>query len=71
MKINGTDVVFAISFIVSELTMFSLLASSLVPHTVLLWIGVITGLLQGAAYMLYERINGTLPPPTPPTTPTV
>ena len=68
MKINSTDVVFGISFVVSELTMFTLLASNLVPHTVLLWIGVVTGLLQGAAYMLYERINGTVPPPPPPST---
>lgn len=65
---NKTDIVFGLSFVASEATLFTLLASGLVSHVILVWIGVVTGMLQLAAYTLYERFNGTVPPPIPPTT---
>ena len=67
MKINMTDVIFGISFVVSEASLFILLAGNLVSNSVLLWVGVVTNMLQMAGYLLYEKINGTVPPPVAPT----
>ena len=66
MKFNETDIVFGLSFIASMLTMFVVQASSLIDAHTLLWVGLIANLLQGGAYLFYEKINGTTPPPTPP-----
>ena len=68
MKFNETDIVFGLSFIASMLAMFVIQANSLVDAHTLLWVGLIANLLQGGAYLFYEKINGIVTPPTYPTT---
>ena len=66
MKFNSTDVVFYLSTLVGLGTLFAKLAVGVVPSHILTWIGIITTLLSFLAYALYEKISGTIPPPTPP-----
>lgn len=69
MKITTADIIFYISTLAGALALFAKLATSLVSNAALLWVGIISLLLDYLAYQFYEKINGTTTPPTPPLPP--
>lgn len=67
MKINGTDAIFYTSTIAGLLALFAKLESGLISNSILVQIGIVAIILNFGAYVFYEKINGTTPPPAPPT----
>lgn len=66
MKIGLGDLVFYTSSIAGLLTLFVKLTTNLIPANVASWIGVISIMLSAIAFIFWERLNGTTPPPQNP-----
>lgn len=63
---NKTDLVFYLSTLAGAGTLFVKLTTNLISANVAAWIGVAAAIIAFLAYALYEKFNGTTPPPTTP-----
>ena len=60
------DLVFYLSLAGQVGNLFVKMTTTLISVTTASWIGVICAILSLLAFLFYEKLNGTLPPPTGP-----